>query len=84
MYLTIGSLLALATLVVAVAVSPEAGAVLSGLTVMWVARGHADAHDAEREPSPELRRFMHDAQSAHEIAPPSWDFYQTSGQRLPG
>ena len=81
MYLPIGSLLALATLVVAVAVSPEAGAVLAGLTVVWVTRGHTDASDAE--PSPELRRLVRDAQSAHEIAPPSWDFYQTAGQRLP-
>ncbi len=81
MYLTIGLLLALATVVVAIAVAPEAGAALAGLTVMWVARGQTD--DANREPSPELRRLVHDAQSAHEIAPPSWDFYQTAGQRLP-
>ena len=81
MYLTIGLLFAAATLVVTVAVAPEAGAVLAGLTVAWVARGQTG--DADRAPSPELRRLVHDAQSAHEIAPPSWDFYQTAGQRLP-
>ncbi len=81
MYLTIGLLFALATVVVAIAVAPEAGAVLAGLTVAWVARGQTAASDAE--PSPELRRLVRDAQSDHEIAPPSWDFYQTAGQRLP-
>lgn len=82
MYLTVGLIFALATLVVTIAVAPEAGAVLAGLTVAWVARGRTD--DADREPSPELRRLVRDAQSAHEVAPPSWDFYQTSGIRTPG
>ena len=83
MYLTIGALLALTAIVVALAASPEAGAVLSAFTVMWVARGKTGADDAEREPSPELRRLVRDGRSAHEIAPPSWDFYQAAGQRLP-
>ncbi len=82
MYITIGALLALTAIVVALAASPEAGAVLSALTVMWVARGRTGAN-ADRDPSPELRRLVRDAQSAHEIAPPSWDFYQAAGQRLP-
>jgi hypothetical protein len=84
MYIAIASALALATIVVAVAFTPEAGAVVAGLTVFWVARGRTGDKVEDLEPSPELRRLVRDARGAHEIASPSWDFYYDAGQRLPG
>ena len=84
MYIAIASVLALATIVVAVAFTPEAGAVVAGLTVFWVARGRTGEEILDLEPSPELRRLLRDARSHHEIASPSWDFYYDAGQRLAG
>ncbi len=84
MYIVIASVLALATIVVAVAFTPEFGAVVAGLTVFWVARGRTGDNVPDIEPSPELRRLVRDARRNHEMAQPSWDFYYDAGQRVAG